>query len=122
MRAQISININVYKIQPQSQCVPTYIFISTGCAFGATQSFFFLINNNVTIYKVVTGISDCHVLQEDLTRIYSWTVAWQVRLNSEKCEALNITNKRVLFSLTIQAMGELSSRSRLYAIWGYTVC
>ena len=50
--------------------------------------------DNVTIYKVVTGIFDCHVLHEYLTRIYFWTVAWQVRLNSGKCEALNITNKR----------------------------
>ena len=27
------------------------------------------------------------------SRIYSWTVAWEVRLNSGKCKALNITNK-----------------------------
>ena len=43
------------------------------------------------------------MLQEDLTHIYSWTVAWQVRLNSGKCEALNITNKRapIQFDYTI---------------------
>ena len=43
-----------------------------------TDSTLKIFADDVTIYKVVTGIFDCHVLQEDLTRIYSWTVAWQV--------------------------------------------
>ena len=38
--------------------------------------------------KVVTDASDCDLLQEDLSRISEWTVAWQVRLNPGKCEAL----------------------------------
>jgi len=50
---------------------------------------------DVTVYKVVTSISDCHVLQEDLSCIFCWTAAWQVRLNPGKYEALNITNKWV---------------------------
>ena len=62
--------------------------------------------------------SDCCVLQEDLSRIFCWTAAWQVRLNSGKCEALNITNWP-LSSLTIPSMGELFSGNPLFAIWGY---
>ena len=28
-----------------------------------------------------------------MSRLYDWTVAWQVRLNPAKCEALIISNK-----------------------------
>ena len=59
--------------------------------------------DDVAVYKVVTSVSDCHVLQEDLSSIFCWTAAWQVRLNPGKCEALNITNKRapIQFDYTI---------------------
>jgi len=35
-------------------------------------------------------------LQDDLNRIFLWTVKWQLRLNSQKCDALMITRKRNL--------------------------
>ena len=59
--------------------------------------------DDVTIYKVVTSVSDCRILQEDLSHIFCWTAAWQVRLNSGKCEALNITNKQapIQFDYTV---------------------
>ena len=44
------------------------------------------------MYRVVSNISDCQLLQ-DLSRLYDWTVAWQVRLNPVKREALNVSNK-----------------------------
>ena len=49
--------------------------------------------DDVTVYRVVSNASDCQLLQEDLTRVFDWTVAWQVRLNPAKCEALNLSNK-----------------------------
>ena len=59
--------------------------------------------NEVIIERYRTNVSDCHALQEDLSRIFCWTVAWQVRLNPGKCEALNITNKRapIQFDYTV---------------------
>ena len=59
--------------------------------------------DDVTVYKIVTSVSDCCVLQEDLSRIFCWTAAWQMRLNSGKCEALNITNKQapIQFDYTV---------------------
>ena len=59
-----------------------------------TNSTLKIFADDITIYKVVADASDCHVLQEDLARIFDWTVAWQVQLNPGKCEALNISNKR----------------------------
>ena len=50
--------------------------------------------DDVTVYRIVSSISDCQLLQEDLSRLYDWTVAWQVWLNPANYEALNISNKR----------------------------
>ena len=61
---------------------------------GLTNSTLKIFADDVTLYKVVADASDCHVLQEDLTRIFGWTVAWQVQWNPGKCEVLNISNKR----------------------------
>ena len=54
------------------------------------------IADNVTIQaKVFSSASDCQLLQDDLSRLHDWTIAWQVQLNPAKCEALNIlSNKR----------------------------
>ena len=75
--------------------------------------------DDVAVYKVVTSVSDCHVLQEDLSSIFCWTAAWQVRLNPVKCEALNITNKWAPIQFDYTINGELFSGNPLYAIWGY---
>ena len=52
-----------------------------------------VFTDDVTVYRVVSSIYDCQLLQEDLSRLYDWTVAWQVRLNPAKCKAFNISNK-----------------------------
>ena len=53
--------------------------------------------DDITVYKlkVVASVSaaDCQLLQDDLSCLYDWTVAWQVCLNPAKCEALNISHK-----------------------------
>ena len=65
-----------------------------------TDSTLKIFADNVTVYKVISGASDCCVLQEDLAHIVCWTIAWQVRLNPEP---LNITKKQapIHFDYTI---------------------
>ena len=53
-----------------------------------------IFGDDMTVYRVVSNASDCQFLQENLTRVFDWTVAWQVRLNPAKCQALNLSNKR----------------------------
>ena len=62
-----------------------------------------LLISDVTLYRAVSNVSDCQLLQEDLARVYDWTATWQVRLNPAKCEALNLSNKRspLQFTYTI---------------------
>ena len=75
--------------------------------------------DDVTVYKVVTDASDCHVLQEDLACIFGWTVAWQVCLNPVKCEALNISNKWTPIQFDYSIDGGVIQWKPLFAIWGY---
>ena len=68
-----------------------------------TNSTLKIFADDVTLYRAVSNVSDCQLLQEDLARVYDWTATWQVRLNPAKCEALNLSNKRspLQFTYTI---------------------
>ena len=43
--------------------------------------------NNVAIYAAVSSQQDCVDLQDDLSRIYGWSLRWQLKLSPSKCEA-----------------------------------
>ena len=53
-----------------------------------------LFADDCTLYRSVTRREDCILLQDDLTRIYSWSQTWQLSLNISKCKVLCISNKR----------------------------
>jgi len=53
-----------------------------------------LFADDVAIYNEVKSYEDCEKLQDDLNWIFLWTVKWQLRLNSQKCDAIMITRKR----------------------------
>ena len=52
-----------------------------------------LFADDVAAYTEVKSYEDCKKLQDDLHQIFLWTVKWQLRLNSQKCDALMITRK-----------------------------
>ena len=68
-----------------------------------TNSTLKIFADDVTLYRTVSNVSDCQLLQEDLARVSDWTATWQVRLNPAKCEALNLSNKHspLQFTYTI---------------------
>ena len=53
-----------------------------------------LFADDVLLYAEVNTTKDCLALQDDLSAVVSWSTCWQLKLNSAKCEALMITNKR----------------------------
>ena len=81
-----------------------------------TNSTLNVFADDVTVYRVVSSISDCQLLQEDLSRLYDWTVAWQVWLNPAKCKALNISNKH---SPPTPLVMDLFHGSLWFDIWEY---
>ena len=63
--------------------------------------------DDVALYAAVSSDQDCVNLQDDLARIYDWSIMWQLKLSPSKCEALNITNKHSPISFTY-AIGSAS--------------
>ena len=63
--------------------------------------------DDVALYAAVSSYQDCVNLQDDLARIYDWSIMWQLKLSPSKCEALNITNKHSPISFTY-AIGSAS--------------
>ena len=105
INGQTSNWLDVHSGVPQGSVLGPLLFIlyMDDLHSSVTGSTLKIFADDVAVYKVVTSVSDCHVLQEDLSSIFCWTAAWQVRLNPGKCEALNITNKRapIQFDYTI---------------------
>ena len=53
-----------------------------------------LFADDCAIYCQISNTTDCFILQEDLSRLYTWTQRWQLALNLSKCKAICISNKR----------------------------
>ena len=50
-------------------------------------------------YRVLRDTKeDEEELQKDLTRLQSWSNDWQLRFNTDKCEAMRISKKNVYSS------------------------
>ena len=52
-----------------------------------------LFKDNCAIYCVVSSTEDCEILQNDLHLLCSWALKWQLKLNVNKCKALQIMLK-----------------------------
>lgn len=50
--------------------------------------------DDTKLFRVISSLSDCRELQEDLNRIYSWTNLWLLKLNIQKCKVMNISSSR----------------------------
>ena len=52
--------------------------------------------DDVALYAAVSSHQDCVDLQDDLSQacIHDWSLRWQLELSPDKCEALDIANKR----------------------------
>ena len=61
--------------------------------------------DDLAIYREVHTSADCKLLQSDLASVLLWSQRWQLSLNSAKCEAINVSNKRspVSFSYVINS-------------------
>jgi len=59
--------------------------------------------DDLALYREVCTLTDCELLQGDLSNVSSWSQRWQLKLNWSKCEAISITNKRnpLSFSYTV---------------------
>ena len=50
--------------------------------------------DDISLYSQVSTYDDCLKLQNDLSKVFQWSIKWQLTLNPAKCEAIRISNKR----------------------------
>ena len=70
--------------------------------------------DDLALYMEVHTLDDYELLHSDLTDVSSWSQRWQLQLNWNKYEAVNVTNKQnsLLFHIiyiTISFNGDLES-------------
>ena len=61
---------------------------------------FKLYADDVTLYHRIASHQDCSFLQNNLNSFLDWCSRWQMSLQTHKCEALCISNKRSLVQFT----------------------
>jgi len=72
--------------------------------------------DDISLYSQVSCYEDCSKLQDDLSCVYQWSLKWQLKLNPNKCEALNISNKRspIVFDYHVGSQSILWSQKIKY--------
>ena len=53
-----------------------------------------LFADDSIIYQEICSIDDHYKLQDDITKLQSWSERWQMTFKPEKCYVLSITSKR----------------------------
>ena len=53
-----------------------------------------LFADDSIIYREIHSIDNHHKLQDDITKLQSWSERWQMTFKPEKCNVLSITSKR----------------------------
>jgi hypothetical protein len=49
-----------------------------------------LFADDEKLYRVIESRADCIILQEDLDRLYQWSIKWQLYFNPSKCQLLRL--------------------------------
>ena len=65
-----------------------------------------LFADDIALYKQIISADDQALLQDDLNKIYQWSLSWQLKLNPKKCESICISFKRSPPKCNYQLNGE----------------
>ena len=47
-----------------------------------------LFADDIALYKQIISADNQALLQDDLNKIYQWSLFWQLKLNPKKCESI----------------------------------
>jgi len=53
-----------------------------------------LFADDCILYRQIRMPGDCPSLQQDITRLYNWSLTWQMVFNTKKCHILSVSRKR----------------------------
>ena len=58
----------------------------------ASSSAMLLYADDAKCYRPIANPSDCQLLQDDLCRLFHWSLEWKLKLNIPKCVVLSFTS------------------------------
>jgi len=80
-----------------------------------------LFADDCILYRKITSDHDTIQLQEDIDKLFHWSVAWQMTFNTKKCHILSISRKRLKPLLDYRLGPEHLSVVDSYPYLGVTV-
>jgi len=80
-----------------------------------------LFADDCILYRQIRTPGDCTSLQQDITRLYNWSLTWQMVFNTKKCHILSISRKRDRPTITYTLGAEKLSIVESYPYLGVTV-
>ena len=54
-----------------------------------------LFADDCILYRQIVNNTDSVKLQEDINKLYSWSLTWQMSFNTKKCHILSISRQRL---------------------------
>jgi len=80
-----------------------------------------LFADDCILYRTISSDADTVILQEDIDKLHSWSLTWQMKFNCSKCHILSISRKRnrplLLYKLGPDPLSVVSS----YPYLGVTI-
>ena len=70
--------------------MPDVVFSSTTALFA----------DDCKVFKKIESVHDCHLLQNDLNELISWSDKWKMNFNAAKCKVLRISRCRMPIDFT----------------------
>jgi len=80
-----------------------------------------LFADECILYRQIKTPGNCTSLQQDITRLYNWSLTWQMVFNTKKCHILSIPRKRDRPTITYTLGTEKLSVVESYPYLGVTV-
>ena len=59
----------------------------------STTSSIRLFADDCFMYRPINTMEDCEALQKDLDSLHSWTAAWQMKFNADKCHVMRVSHR-----------------------------
>ena len=53
-----------------------------------------LFADDCILYRTISSDADTVILQEDINKLHSWSLTWQMKFNCSKCHILSISRRR----------------------------
>ena len=57
--------------------------------------------DDTKLYRRITSVQDCEILQHNINCLFNWSVNWQLRFHPDKCQVLRLGNSYPDFNYTM---------------------